>query len=109
VRTIYDASNAVVSTLTGAARITYTVSVYLIRPISAATQTFIYTRNTFDGTFTQPTAPTTPHSPPVTGTFTLRIGGITIDPYTNGTLPYNAPASDIQNFLRKNIVGFQDV
>jgi hypothetical protein len=34
---------------------------------------------------------------------------VVIDPYGNGTLPYNTPAGEIQKFLRKTIVGFEDV
>jgi hypothetical protein len=109
VRAILDSNNNIITNISIAAKITYTVSVYLVRPSTVSSQSFIYTKNTYNGNFIQPSAPTTPHSPLVSGTYSLTIGGVTIDPYGNGTLPYNTPSADIQKFLQEHIVGFQDV
>ena len=108
VRTIYNANNVLLPNTTGAAKIVYTVSVYLLRPSSVTSQSFLFTAGTYSGNFVQPKVAKTDHSPLVSGTYTLKIGGVLIDPYANGTLPYNTPASEIQQFLRKTIVGFED-
>jgi hypothetical protein len=104
-QTIYR-NSTVIANLTGATNIVYTVSITLIRPASIISQKLIYTQNTFDGTFTQPSGSLTAHSPPISGNFILSIGGVTVDPYGNGSLPYNTNAGDIQTFLRSKVVGF---
>lgn len=108
-RTIYNANNTNISTLTGAARINYTVSVALIRPVSITSQSFIYTNINYNGVFVQPTSALTAHSPPISGTFTLQIGGVLIDPNGNGSIYYATSPGAIQTYLRNNIQGFENV
>lgn len=108
-RVIYGVNNTVLSTTTGATKIEYTVSVGLIRPTSISSQSFIYTNINYNGVFVQPTAATTAHSPPISGTFTLTIGGVLIDPNGNGSLYYSTSPSTIQKYLRSNIQGFENV
>lgn len=93
VRNIYNSTNNLLTNLTGASKIDYLVSIYLLRPASAQVP-LIYTNINYDGTFVQ-AGTTTSHSPLVSGTFTLKVGGVPIDPYTNGTLPYNVNPSVI--------------
>jgi hypothetical protein len=107
VRTIYDSSNNILPNTTGATRIEYIVSVGLLRPASAISNVFTITRFGYNGTFVQPSTASTPHSPLINGDFTITIGGVRIDPYGNGTVPYNVPAWVIQNYLRANITGFK--
>lgn len=107
-RTIYNANNVNISTLVGASRIEYTVSVGLIRPSTVTSQTFIYVNINYDGVFVQPTAPLKAHSSPISGTFTLTIGGVLIDPNQNGSIYYATNPAIIQNFMR-TINGFENV
>lgn len=53
-RTIYDSGNNVITSVSGAAKITYTVSVYLIRG-SLAIPIFGYDQKSYNGNFIQPT------------------------------------------------------
>lgn len=108
-REIYDSGNNIITNIALAAKIDYTVSILKQRASTVSSQAFIYTKNTYNGAFTATPVTKNTHSPLVSGTWSLSIGAVTIDPYANGTLSYNAPPSDIQSFLRKNLVGFQDV
>jgi hypothetical protein len=107
VMTMYKGS-VVTTNLSEATSITYTVSVYQFRPSTVTSQKFIYTQNTYNGVFTQPTAALQTHSPIISGTFTLSIGGVLIDPNGNGTIYYNAYAGDLQAYIQ-NINGLEHV
>jgi hypothetical protein len=79
----------------------------LLRSAADQAQTFITTYRNYTGLLV--VTPTTQHSPLINGTWTLTVGGVTIDPYLNNyLLPYNADSSYIQTGLR-TIVGFEQV
>jgi len=63
-------------------------------------ETFRVTVNNFTGTFKE--VQTQTHSPLINGTWTLKIGGNTINPYNNVSipLPYNIDPSILQNGIR---------
>jgi len=106
-RNIYNSSNQTTTNITSAVRIDYVVSIYLLRPPSVQAQTFIISYHNYTGIFVA--TPTTQHSPLINGTWTLTVGGVTIDPYTNNNLlPFNVDPSYIQSGLR-SIVGFEQV
>jgi hypothetical protein len=101
VRTIYDASNNVINTTTGASKIVYTVSFLLLRSVDYSNEDFRYTFTNYTGNVTK--TPVTTHSPLISGTFNLVIAG-----YQFNNIPFNASASTIQTYIR-NITGFEKV
>jgi hypothetical protein len=96
VREIYDSSNTLVTDLALAAKINYIVSFVKLRtPDIVSKSTFIYTKNTYNGAFTPTPLTRSQHSPLVSGTWSLSIGGVTVDPNGDGSLPYNAASTAI--------------
>lgn len=106
-RNIYDALGNVLSSTTNAVQIDYIVSIYLLRPADYISEKFLISYVGYTGTFSQGTQ--TVHSPIITGFFKLYVGGFLVDPYGNGSLPFNANSYDIQTFLRSRVVGFESV
>ena len=110
VRAIYDANNVTLSNTTGAARIDYTVSFYLLRSASLSAEAF---RTQFFGGYTGTfeSASIQSHSPLISGNFTLTIGGVAIiDSNNDVNIPYNIESWPLQERIRgSNIVGFEKV
>lgn len=108
VRTIYDSSNNVITTLTGAAKIEYEVSIYKLRSTSLQAEEFrVSYYDNFTGTFTE--SQTQTHSPLLTGTFGLSIGGVDIEVGGSTAIPYDSWASTIQDAIRSQLVGFENM
>jgi hypothetical protein len=107
VRNIYDSNGNNLTTTTGAARIDYVTSIYLLRPASAISQNFKLTYYGYTGTLT--TTFTQTHSPLITGTFILTMGGINITVSGSANIPYNVAANTLQNSISSQIQGFQYV
>lgn len=105
-RNIYDTNNQTLSTTASAARIDYVVSINLLRPTNVQAQSFIVTYHNYSGVFIS--TATTAHSPLIGGTWTLSVGGVTISPYNNINLGYDADPGYIMTGLR-SIVGFEQV
>lgn len=99
-RTIYSGTN-VINTLSGASSIVYTVSFYLLRPQAYSTEDFIYTYTNFTGTVAKASLQT--HSPLISGTFKLTIGG---NDFTG--IPFDSKAAVIQSYFN-SIVGYERV
>lgn len=108
-KVFYTADGNTTSNIAIADRIEYTVTIRKLRPTDYVTKTFLYNAKNYTGTFIQPTNSLSNHSPLISGSFTLTIGGVLVDPYGNGTLNYDTSPSEIQKFIRSRIVGFQDV
>jgi hypothetical protein len=106
VQNIYDVNNNTLNSLVGAARIDYVVSIYVLRPAAYSTENFILTKYGYTGNFVR--ANVQSHSPLMTGSFTLTIGKYLIDPYKNGTIPFNIPNSVLQTTIQA-APGFQNV
>jgi len=87
--------------------VVYTVAITLMRPTKYQSESFYVTY--FDGAISFTETVHTAHSPLMTGTFTLNIGGHLIDPYSNGTIPWNCPASTLQTAIRALGFGFTEV
>jgi hypothetical protein len=88
VRTIYDGSNNLINTTTGAARIDYLVSIYQLRPTSIQQEKFsLKYYNNFTGSLTENR--TQSHSPLLSGTWTLTIGGVPIKVGGTTAIPHN--------------------
>ncbi len=100
-RIIYDASNNVISTTAGAARIEYLASLNLLRPAAFSSEDFTYTYLGYTGTVTK--AIVQEHSPLITGTWSLSIGSVTFD-----NLAFDAPAWLVQSRIN-TIVGYERV
>jgi hypothetical protein len=109
VRTIYDSNNAVINTTASAARIDYTAKIYLLRPAALQTEQFnpkYY--DGFTGTFSQ--TQTTAHSPLLSGTFTLSVGGQPISISGVTDISYDIDAWSLQTAIRgSGIVGFEQI
>jgi len=106
-RNIYDSSMNLINTTASAAQIDYVVSLYLQRPASYIAERFQlnYTGG-FNGIFT--TTATTDHSPLISGTWGLNIGGLDIALTGSSALPYNISASNLQSALQQ-VNGFEQV
>ncbi len=98
VRNIYDEQNNTLSNLTNATIIEYVVSLFLFREESVSLEDFIYTKINYTGTITKSIV--TPHSPLITGNFSLSIGGLEFN-----DLPYNISKGTLESYLR-TIVGY---
>ena len=82
----------------------------MLRSAALQAEKFTITKfNGFTGTITQ--SQTTVHSPLLTGTFTLTIGGVPIKNSTNSTdLPYDISAYELETSIRNSgITGFDKV
>jgi hypothetical protein len=101
VRTIYDSTGAVTNDTTVASRIEYVVSIFLLRNTSYSAEDFIKTYTNYTGTFTKTLGLT--HSPLISGTFTLSIGGVSFP-----NISYNAGAGTIQASIN-TINGYEQV
>jgi hypothetical protein len=99
VRNIYDSTNNILPNITGAARIDYVTSVQLLRPASAINTNFKPIPS-FTTTITQV------HSPLITGTFTLSIGGVPIQVSGSPNIAYNVYPGDLQNAIASTLQGF---
>jgi hypothetical protein len=99
-RDIYDSSGSIINTTVTAARIVYTVSIYLLRTTAVSTENFIYTYTNYTGTVVK--ASVQDHSPLISGNFTLTIGGV------QNSIAFNAGAGTVQGLIRK-IVGYENV
>ena len=105
-RKIYDINDVELPDTTGAHRIDYLVSVYKLRPGSKINDPFKTTPyDGFNATFTKTSV--TPHSPLISGTFQLSIGGVPIlDNNQSPDLPYDLSAENMQKYIRNSgIVG----
>jgi len=66
-----------------------------MRTAEQSSEAFIVTYKNYTGTFLKRNH--TAHSPLMTGTFTLSIGGVSIDPFSNnGRIPYNVSDNDLK-------------
>ena len=104
VRNIYDNNSKIISTTIGASKIDYVVSIRLLRPPSTLNERFSVRTFNYTGTFLQ--NPTTPHSPLISGTFGLTIGGVTIKFRNSANIPFNIAASDLQTAIRTSAALF---
>lgn len=95
-----------INTTSGAVKIDYTVSIYLLRPASIQAEKFkVQYFNGYLGTFTEKQIQN--HSALVNGTWTLSIGGVPIKVNNSTDLPYNIGAGTLQNALvSSGIIGF---
>jgi hypothetical protein len=97
VRNIYN-GNTIINTLTGATRVDYVVSLFLLRSTDLSDEDFTYTKIDYDGAITK--TPVTAHSPLITGNFSLSIGGVQ---FTD--LPFDISESALESKIR-TIVGY---
>lgn len=100
-RYIYDGSGNVISTTVGASSIVYQVSFLLLRTAAQSSEDFTYTYIGYTGTMTK--TPVTAHSPLISGTYTLTIGGVTFE-----NISYASSASSLQAKIN-TIVGYEQV
>jgi hypothetical protein len=98
VRNIYDNSSRIINTTTGASKIDYVVSIRLLRPTSTLNERFNVRTFNYSGSFLQ--NPRTPHSPLISGSFGLSIGGITIRFKNSSNIPFDISAFDLQTAIR---------
>lgn len=100
-RNIYDAGNNIINTTVGAARIEYLASINLLRPATVSAEDFTYTYINYTGTVTKSSVQD--HSPLISGTWSLTIGGVTFD-----NLTFDASAWTVQSKIN-TIVGYERV
>lgn len=100
-RFTYDRSGNEINTTVGANSIVYQVSLLLLRTAAQSTEDFTYTYLNYTGTMTR--AAVTAHSPIISGTYSLTIGGITFD-----NISYAVTASGLQAKIN-TIVGYEQV
>ncbi len=99
VRNCYDGAGNVLANTTGAVKIEYVASIYKLRSASLQAEKFTFIKyNGYDGTFTETQTQT--HSPLISGTFTLTIGGADVKISNSANLPYNVAAADLQTAIR---------
>ncbi len=103
VRNLYDSSGNLTNTTINATKIDYVVSIFLLRDISLQQENFIITKKYYSGTFTKTIA--YQHSPLISGTFSLKIGGLTLN---NGSIGYGVSEYDLQTYFR-TIKGYEQV
>ena len=104
VRTIYDANKNVINNLTGAANVSYVVSLPLLRKVYN-TEKFLTKFYNYTGQFTTYFGES--HSPLIGGTFGLNIAGVSIQFKNSSNIPYNIDAASLQAAIRASpIVGF---
>lgn len=111
-RTLLDTNGVVTTVVASAVTYQWTANLYLLRTAAKAAQKFVMlSAGGYDGTFNYATV--TQHSPLMTGTFGMTIGGYPVGLYNSSTssystvaLPYNIQAGDLQSALR-GINGFQ--
>ncbi len=60
--------------MTGATSVEYVVSLFLMRSDALSTEDFIYTKINYTGNINK--VITTPHSPLISGNYSLSIGGV---------------------------------
>ena len=101
VRNIYDINSKISTTLTGATKIDYVVSIKWLRPNSTLNERFTIRTFNYSGIFLQ--NPITPHSPLISGTFGLTIGGASIRFKNSSNIPSNITASDLQTAIRTSV------
>ena len=104
VRNIYDNTSKLLNTTTGATKIDYVVSIKWLRPNSTLNERFNVRTFGYTGSFLQ--NPKTAHSPLISGTFGLTIGGITIKYKNSSNIPSNIAASDLQTAIRTSAALF---
>ena len=104
VRNIYDNTSKLLNTTTGATKIDYVVSIKWLRPNSTLNERFNVRTFGYTGSFLQ--NPKTAHSPLISGTFGLTIGGITIKYKNSSNIPSNIAASDLQSAIRTSAALF---
>ena len=101
VRNIYDNTSKLLNTTTGATKIDYVVSIKWLRPNSTLNERFTVRTFNYSGIFLQ--NPITPHSPLISGTFGLTIGGASIRFKNSSNIPSNITASDLQTAIRTSV------
>ncbi len=101
---MYDSNNNITTNITNAVQIDYIASLNLLRSQTLQNEKFTFRYFNYTGTFSQ--RQITAHSSLISGTFTLLINNTLIDPYGNGTLPYNVNAATLQTYLNTNFPGF---
>lgn len=108
-RKIYDGSNNLLPDTTGAVKIEYIASIYLLRSTTYQARSLGKTfYDSYDGTWAE--AASQAHSSLLSGTFTLSIGGVAINVNSVPDISYAVSASDLQTAIRSSgIVGFGDV
>jgi len=104
VRNIYDSNRRIINTTTGASKIDYVVSIRLLRPNSTLNERFNVRNINYTGTFLQNAK--TAHSPLISGSFGLTIGGITIRFKNSTNLPFNIADYDLQTAIRTSAALF---
>ena len=104
VRNIYDNTSKLLNTTTGATKIDYVVSIKWLRPNSTLNERFNVRTFGYTGSFLQ--NPKTAHSPLISGTFGLTIGGITIRFKNSSNIPSNIASSDLQTAIRTSAALF---
>ena len=100
-RFIYDASGNEINTTVGAGKIVYQVSLLLLRSEAQSTEDFTYSYLNFTGTMAR--SAVTAHSPLISGTYSLTIGGVTFD-----NLSYAITDNALQAKIN-TIVGYEQV
>jgi hypothetical protein len=108
VRTIYDTNGNTLNSTTGAARIDYLVSNYWSSSSTLSSDRLSLRYFNYTGVFYSKLVQD--HSPLISGTFTLKIGGVSIQYNNTPNIPYNIDASGLQAAIKSSpIVGFDYV
>jgi hypothetical protein len=108
VRTIYDSNGNTLNATTGASRIDYLVSNFWSSSSTLSSERLSLRYFNYTGVLYSTSVQD--HSPLINGTFTLRIGGVSIQYSNTPNIPYNIDASTLQTALRLSpIVGFDYV
>lgn len=108
VRKCYDANNTLLPDATGAVKIEYETSIQKLRSSALLAEQFTYTKfNGYVGSFSE--ARTQTHSPLISGTFTLTIGGADILISGSANIPFNVAASSLQTAIRAAAAELQKV
>lgn len=109
VRNIYDSKNNLTDSTINASRIDYVTEIYKLREDQYQNEKFkVQYFNNFTGDFTQTRTQT--HSPVVSGSWALTIGGRQVMVNGNASISYGVSAGDLQNGIRATgIVGFENI
>ena len=100
-RNIYN-GNTIIDSLTGATKVDYVVSLFLLRSAELSNEDFtFYTKTDYDGIITKTSV--TAHSPLISGNFSFSIGGVE---FTD--LPYDISENSLEAKIR-TIVGYEQV